>query len=418
MFARQLRKLCWRIQKDLTKVRGTDITEITSQLSGTPDLSGLIDMDSMLLEAGFISSRELDDKEDDESFEDYRTERNSQATTHLDGNGDSYYSDLHGRLDDDTRTSDDPDHSRRKKGDSKNKGKALRTGSLINSVTSAFNSQAGKSRVSSSGMYSRTSSVDGEQIAQRERQLERDLRIMTQKCVELNMQLKEERSNLELLTSRSGNINHKKLTHELLALQKEKDLMMHNAKAAAWKLEELHVVNKIMYKKAQESQQQVQFLEEGFQRLQETFRATALDSLDGETKLREEIARLELTLDALTVPEGRRMDPDLDAPLPRINLTIRGTKRDPNQIVRNGLLQGPGISRGIVPLCKSSRKGKDHKIVVRKPHQIKRPRPCKRYGTSIGGRHKKAMRMKQMRTKTIVLLEADGIVDTVFEALH
>jgi hypothetical protein len=433
LFTRHLRKLCWRLQKDLTKVRSTDITDITSQLSGTPDLSGLIDIDSMLMEAGFISNRELEDKEDDASFEEYLAERSSQANA----NGD-----------DDTRGTDDTPSSRRAKGNgtgrSSNSGAKGRAGGrLISSMTNAFHHGQQQYQQSSPQQQSRSRSSAGTSttfsqmtsssvepqtaaaFAQRERQLERDLRTTTQKCVDLNIQLKEERSNLELLTSRSGNINHKKLAQELLSLQKEKDQMMHNAKAATWKLEELHVVNNIMYKKAQESKQQVQFLEEGFQRLQETFRSTALDSLDGETKLREEIARLEVTLDALTMPEGRRLDADVEPPQPRINLTIRGLKKDPNQAVRNRFMVGKGDSKilsspipGTNIRSSQSRKSSNPKdrMVIRTFTQAKCRRPCRKLGDSIGGKHKKKLLAMQKRPVFSVPFEATGIVETVLVA--
>ena len=62
-----------------------------------------------------------------------------------------------------------------------------------------------------------------------------------------------------------------------------------------------------MFKKAQETKTHVSSLEEGFHRLQDTFRETALESLDNEMKLREEISVLHSVINALTGAEAQRI---------------------------------------------------------------------------------------------------------------
>jgi hypothetical protein len=83
-----------------------------------------------------------------------------------------------------------------------------------------------------------------------------------------------------------------------------------------------------MFKKAQESKVQVTSLEDGFQRLQEIFRETALESLESETKLRDEISLLHSVIDALTnaspdEDQERTVD-DLKLPECHINFSLRG----------------------------------------------------------------------------------------------
>jgi hypothetical protein len=68
---------------------------------------------------------------------------------------------------------------------------------------------------------------------------EKELRTVAQKCVELQVLLNEEKSKLQALTTKGGNLNNKKLSQEVLSLMKERDEMMHNAKAAFWKLQEV-----------------------------------------------------------------------------------------------------------------------------------------------------------------------------------
>lgn len=57
------------------------------------------------------------------------------------------------------------------------------------------------------------------------------------------MELNGQRNLVESFSNRSGP-NVKKLTREVVAITKERDRMMHNAKAATWKLQEVSCVEK------------------------------------------------------------------------------------------------------------------------------------------------------------------------------
>ena len=88
---------------------------------------------------------------------------------------------------------------------------------------------------------------------------------------------------------------------------------------------QLHVVNKVLAKKSAETVQHVTFLEEGFKKLQETFRSSVLDSLDSNKTLKERLAHLESVVESLTVPQSRQIEYDaLSRPVHRMNLPIRG----------------------------------------------------------------------------------------------
>jgi hypothetical protein len=66
-FLRFMRLLCWRLRKDIWRGRPISVSEITEGLSGAPDLSGLVDLDRMMVDAGFIVSPDmsLEDVEDE-----------------------------------------------------------------------------------------------------------------------------------------------------------------------------------------------------------------------------------------------------------------------------------------------------------------------------------------------------------------
>ena len=89
----------------------------------------------------------------------------------------------------------------------------------------------------------------------------------------------------------------------------------------------LHVVNKVLSKKGKETSEHVATLEEGFQRLQQTFRTTVLDSLDADAHLNDRIRSLEAihVVDSLTASHGDGTEFDaLGRPASKINTFPRG----------------------------------------------------------------------------------------------
>mmetsp|Transcript_5550 Transcript_5550/g.5185 ORF Transcript_5550/g.5185 Transcript_5550/m.5185 type:complete len:246 (-) Transcript_5550:218-955(-) len=217
---------------------------------------------------------------------------------------------------------------------------------------------------------------------------------MANKCIELQMVLNEEKANVDALTNRSGSLTKKRLAQEAITLRKERDRMMHNAKAATWKLQELHVVNKVLAKKSAETVQHVTFLEEGFKKLQETFRSTVLDSLDSDTTLRERLASLESVVESLTVPQTRALDLDvLSRPVHRMNLPIRGQLVVKNET--NGLLnmEAPKFNRRCLSLI-SSLKQHDYMPAGNVRRKAKFTRKSRKSGDAISG-----IRMKNILSK-------------------
>ena len=78
-----------------------------------------------------------------------------------------------------------------------------------------------------------------EQSTRATKNLERDLREMTNKCIELQVLLNEERERMNTFLSRTKSLNVKNLSQEVIGLRKEVNAMKHNAKAATWKLQEV-----------------------------------------------------------------------------------------------------------------------------------------------------------------------------------
>ena len=270
MFLQHLRKVCWRLQADVMTGKKPLILDIAASIHGTPDLSGLVDLDSLMAEAGVIESLDVSLEEDD-------LPNDLLRNAHADNPHTSWFR---------------PDSIQQ-------------------------NEQSREAAVT----------LPPEKLSPKERELKRDLRTMMNKCVELQLRLSEEKAHMDVLINKHGALKQKQLVQDVITLVREKSTMMHNAKVAMWKLQEVLVVNKVLTEKSKESSQHVTSLEEGFQRLQETFRASVLDFLDADTQLRERVAHLEAVVDSLTLPQTQTLELDaLLRPVLRMNVPLRGRK--------------------------------------------------------------------------------------------
>lgn len=66
----------------------------------------------------------------------------------------------------------------------------------------------------------------------------------TNKCIELQVLLNEERERIGTIVGRNKSLNVKNLTQEVLSLRKELDVTKHSSKAAMWKFQEVSLVSK------------------------------------------------------------------------------------------------------------------------------------------------------------------------------
>lgn len=155
-------------------------------------------------------------------------------------------------------------------------------------------------------------------------------------------------------------------------------------------LSQLHVVNKMLSKLSSENKQQVAFLEEGFQRLQESFRGTVKDGLDADAELRERAKYLQAIVDSLTgsVEDGSEDERNLF--IARVHLPIRG-KIKPTNV--DSKLVDPSSPDSQVRCLILKYKGKRmKKTPVASVHHKGKWRPKKRQtGTAIIGRHRELL---------------------------
>mmetsp|Transcript_18969 Transcript_18969/g.29213 ORF Transcript_18969/g.29213 Transcript_18969/m.29213 type:complete len:1455 (+) Transcript_18969:91-4455(+) len=144
----------------------------------------------------------------------------------------------------------------------------------------------------------------GRLIAAKEKELEGDLKDLTERCIELQIALNEEQANVDALTNRSGSatLSKKRLAQEAIQLRQQVDRKTHDLQAIIWKMNELHLINKTYNDKMTSREQHVSYLEENLVILQNTNRLLVKERQMAEKKLRDELDHLRSLVDGMTVP--------------------------------------------------------------------------------------------------------------------
>eukprot|EP00586_Coscinodiscus_wailesii_P015140 CAMPEP_0172508792 /NCGR_PEP_ID=MMETSP1066-20121228/214892_1 /TAXON_ID=671091 /ORGANISM="Coscinodiscus wailesii, Strain CCMP2513" /LENGTH=1056 /DNA_ID=CAMNT_0013286955 /DNA_START=592 /DNA_END=3762 /DNA_ORIENTATION=+ len=138
--------------------------------------------------------------------------------------------------------------------------------------------------------------------SEKEKELTADLRRMTERCIELQIALNQEKSNVDILTNRSGSLRQKRLAQEAISLRKELDRKTHDVQLIIWKMNELNMINKAYNEKMKNRDHHVNYLEECLVDLQNVNKGLLADKLESEGKLREGLENLQALVDAMTVP--------------------------------------------------------------------------------------------------------------------
>lgn len=158
----------------------------------------------------------------------------------------------------------------------------------------------------------------------------------------------------------------------------------------------------MLSKQSVELKQQVLFLEEGFQRLQESFRGTVQDGLDADAELRERAKTLQSIVDSLTGPAEEATEDASNALNARVHLPIRGKIKPKNVDTK---LVDPSSSDSQVRCLILKYKGKRmKKMPVANVHQSgKWPKKSRRTGTALIGRERELLLRAFMLGKTLSL---------------
>lgn len=174
-------------------------------MQGAPDLTGLISLDTLLLEVGLIATKDIDADDEDlaggHDFLDW-----AQSKHAVDGN----------------------DHFQV----CEDEADKWNTDDEVNGLLGHLSC---KKRTQIDPTQERSAMEASKRI----KKLQHDLRQMTNKCIELQVLLNEERERTSTILGRNKSLSVKNLSQEVFSLRKELDVMRHNAKAATWKLQEV-----------------------------------------------------------------------------------------------------------------------------------------------------------------------------------
>ena len=273
VFLRQFRRFYRRLLRNKAHQGTGRTSEVIERVPGVPDLNDLIDVDSLLLEAGLIEESEL---HDDTATGAYRPSAQALARSTDATNKAWQEAARHGKVD----ALESFDRS-----------------SLGGVSTSGSNhGEAITSRQQFLGTPA------GRLTTMREKELERDLLRATERCIELQVSLNEEKANVDILSNRSGNLNKKKFAQESIQLKQQLDKKTHDLQAIIWKMNELHLINKTYNEKMSNREQHVTYLEENLVELQSSNRNMILERQKSEHGLRDELDNLKVLVDAMTVP--------------------------------------------------------------------------------------------------------------------
>ena len=307
VFLRQFRRFYRRLLKNKAAQGNGGTSEVMKDVPGIPDLKDLIDVDSLLLESGLIEESEL---HDDTATGTYRPSAQALNRSTEASNEAWREAARQGKVKDLEKFDQLSLEGRNRGGRNSSEGSAnddLSYGQLITNRQQLLGTPAGKLTTI------------------RERELERDLLRATERCIELQVALNEEKANVDILSNRPGNMSNRKMAQETIQLKQQLEKKTHDLQQIIWKMNELHLINKTYNEKMSNREQHVTYLEENLVELQSSNRNMILERQEAEEKLREELDNLKVLVDAMTIPLWQFGEAGATSTLSsRIRLPVRG----------------------------------------------------------------------------------------------
>ena len=307
VFLRQFRRFYRRLLKNKAAQGNGGTSEVMKDVPGIPDLKDLIDVDSLLLESGLIEESEL---HDDTATGTYRPSAQALNRSTEASNEAWREAARQGKVKDLEKFDQLSLEGRNRGGRNSSDGSAnddLSYGQLITNRQQLLGTPAGKLTTI------------------RERELERDLLRATERCIELQVSLNEEKANVDILSNRPGNMSNRKMAQETIQLKQQLEKKTHDLQQIIWKMNELHLINKTYNEKMSNREQHVTYLEENLVELQSSNRNMILERQEAEEKLREELDNLKVLVDAMTIPLWQFGEAGATSTLSsRIRLPVRG----------------------------------------------------------------------------------------------
>jgi len=302
VFLRQFRRFYRRLLRNKAAQGTGSTSEITAKVPGVPDLNDLIDVDTLLLESGLIEEEEL---RDDAAVGTYRPSSQAllrstsaakkaakeAAALEKAGNGPAGANIVEG-LGSIAESGEGAGSAGDEDADASASAQSILSGT----------SGGRLSALSITAKQQALQTPSGRLISMREKDLERDLLQMTERCIELQIALNEEKANVDVLTNRTGSLSKKRLAQEAISLRQALDRKTHDLQAIIWKMNELHLINKTYNEKMANREQHVTYLEENLVDLQGANRRMISVQQEVETKLRSDLGEMKDLVDSMTIP--------------------------------------------------------------------------------------------------------------------
>eukprot|EP00532_Pseudo-nitzschia_australis_P007565 CAMPEP_0168174264 /NCGR_PEP_ID=MMETSP0139_2-20121125/6394_1 /TAXON_ID=44445 /ORGANISM="Pseudo-nitzschia australis, Strain 10249 10 AB" /LENGTH=942 /DNA_ID=CAMNT_0008092369 /DNA_START=155 /DNA_END=2983 /DNA_ORIENTATION=- len=159
---------------------------------------------------------------------------------------------------------------------------------------------------------------------EREKELERNLFQLSQKCIGLQSSLNAEKSMVQALTGRQGAMTKMKQIQETIMLKTDLERKRNDLQAIVWKMNELHLVNKTLSSKAATREQHSSYLSDYLSDIQ-TKNQRRLSQIEKEEKrLRDENSGLRNQLDGISLDLWQLGEQLEKAPLWRCSVALSG----------------------------------------------------------------------------------------------
>lgn len=321
IFLRQFRKFYRRLLRNKSAQGTGAIAEIIATMPGVPDLQDLVDIDLALFQSGLIEEKQVHDDGVGASFRpsSEALQRSAYAAADvlsdnlLDAseNSTNHYFENHMSppithfphgLISEYNTNQDVLSDSRDTQSSFIYGTLSRESSAYLDDSGNFTKEDVATLTARGKLPTIRYSSRIFDKAARENELETALSTMSDKCLQLQIEVNEAKCSIDVLTNRSGSLNQKRLAQEAISLRQSLERKNHDLQLIIWKMNELNLINMAHNEKMTNRNFHVKHLEECIVNLQNNNRNLTTENHQSETKLKDELEHLLVLIDAMTIP--------------------------------------------------------------------------------------------------------------------
>jgi hypothetical protein len=264
VFLRQFRSFYLRLLKNKAAQGSGDTKQVVEEqgqkIVGAPDLTGLLDIDRLMVESGLL--------EDDEIGKDANQSNYSPSNIAV-------------------------QRSALQAKEAEEREMAIMQGTSIIQRPDDAKEISYRQRL--------TETPAGKLAIQKEKEIEKELIDLSTKCTVLRNSVIAEKAMVEALYARQGALSKMNAARETSMLKSELERKTNDLHAIIWKMNELHLVNKTIDEKVESRDQHVLYLEEQLAKLQYQNRILHIEKTEALKRMREECSALQKELDGASI---------------------------------------------------------------------------------------------------------------------